>query len=51
MLSKASNALASLKQGVPLCADKAIFEIMDSGDWLYEGASYRLSLVSSLPVF
>ncbi|MFT5790271.1 MAG: hypothetical protein ACI8SJ_002400 [Shewanella sp.] len=41
-VSNVSDAIASLKQGAPLCADKAIFEITDSGDWFYQDGKLPL---------
>ncbi|MCL1048838.1 DUF1285 domain-containing protein [Shewanella abyssi] len=36
-VSNASDVITSLKASAPLCADKAIFEITDNGDWFYQG--------------
>ncbi|WOT06508.1 DUF1285 domain-containing protein [Shewanella youngdeokensis] len=33
------QALATLRQDPPLCADSAIFEIKNNGDWLYQGGA------------
>ncbi|QQX78625.1 DUF1285 domain-containing protein [Shewanella sp. KX20019] len=41
-ISNASDAITSLKAGAPLCADKAIFEIIDNGDWFYQDGKLPL---------
>ncbi|ABZ76273.1 protein of unknown function DUF1285 [Shewanella halifaxensis HAW-EB4] len=33
----AIDAISSLTQGAPLCAEQAIFEINENGEWFYRG--------------
>ncbi|MGS0680177.1 DUF1285 domain-containing protein [Shewanella sp. 125m-7] len=35
--SGAIEAISSLTQGAPLCAEQALFEIIKNGEWLYRG--------------